>query len=1009
MLAKNDEISGGKLATDNKNEYVSLSIELQGMCVPFNVMLRPYAMFIHGQIYSGITERREFMFINNSISSIKFNWELFNNEFFILEVEPANATLDPNQEMQLQLCVTGCCPGPINHQLRCYLEYQDEPIYYNVQVDIKGADVAIEEPNVDFGLVCRGECVTREITLNNKSPIQAQFSVQEEIKSNSDLTELKIFPENGTLQPLESCKVSISYNAQNLLPFTKYISVQIIGGEKRNVLVYGEVQNPQVVLESCQLHMEGLYHNVPGTYQVVLINNTLLQTNFEWQQAFGSQAKFCDIEIVPQSGYIGPREKKTMDLIFTAYNKVLFYDIYISCQIYGMETQPCLSLSGDVLGVNVEYRISLEDSLPPEQSNEAEKVLNFGEGVLINSLSHGYIHILNHSAIDTTFKAYIEHFPARLPSPPVTDEKYKNCHSRRDSIWKKLNHIKPPGTFLTSIDTEEKNSYLRDNNGAAFLITPKSGSLSAYGSVVIQVSAIHNMWGQYSDTFCCQVGELEMVKIPIILNVVGAPLKFLMMGRNTDQAPKLRFGSEVAGNDSTDRKLRICNTSPFDIRVDWLGYNIYDDDDKLLDFKVIYGDAFPILGEDGLEVCPSAPESLPEQSSSESVETVQKQRNDAIFGSENFIKAIVNIHSGTQSDKPFTIIPKQMVIPANSDETYVTVRFSPPLAQEVTHEFNCVSFGLGYLNLCNHEENDKSSTISRPQGYDIAPLTIHMTAHVLPAQLYVDFMGEDQLYFECNLCQLLENNKLCEKKMMTSSLKLINLTQTSMNFMLLTKEPFTFTNLQLSSLDNTNEKHSTFFTLYPQKHLMVKVGFLLSSEILSYRQMLEAEDTCLLDGVSLKTVGKEMWMQFTNAITIKFRNETTQTITTEAKVALPDFDVSTDKIDFGICWIGQEKWEEFTLINTSQSKSLFFISIDVSCSCCDTKTFYTEPSSGYLEGHVTHADAYWTKIKIFFAAKKVGGHQAKLNISGIMGEKQQQINVKGYGSHDGRHCSVIEG
>lgn len=53
--------------------------------------------------------------------------------------------------------------------------------------------------------------------------------------------------------------------------------------------------------------------------------------------------------------------------------------------------------------------------------------------------------------------------------------------------------------------TEEKNSYLRDNNGAAFLITPKSGSLSAYGSVVIQVSAIHNMWGQYSDTFCCQV------------------------------------------------------------------------------------------------------------------------------------------------------------------------------------------------------------------------------------------------------------------------------------------------------------------------------------------------------------------------------------------------------------------------------------------------------------------------------------------------------------------------
>ena len=65
--------------------------------------------------------------------------------------------------------------------------------------------------------------------------------------------------------------------------------------------------------------------------------------------------------------------------------------------------------------------------------------------------------------------------------------------------------------------------------------------------------------------------------------------------------------------------------------------------------------------------------------------------------------------------------------------------------------------------------------------------------------------------------------QLCEKKLKVSSLKLINQTQTAINFSLLSKDPFTFlNNLQRrSSTEKANEKHSNSYTLYPQKHLMV--------------------------------------------------------------------------------------------------------------------------------------------------------------------------------------------
>uniref|UniRef100_A0A4W5KQY8 Uncharacterized protein n=1 Tax=Hucho hucho TaxID=62062 RepID=A0A4W5KQY8_9TELE len=123
------------------------------------------------------------------------------------------------------------------------------------------------------------------------------------------------------------------------------------------------------------------------------------------------------------------------------------------------------------------------------------------------------------------------------------------------------------------------------------------------------------------------------------MTVMGCPLYFQMIGPQTDrqnQGPIIRFGTHVSGGDTVSRSLRLNNTSPYgkisahwtpqtsscqmegtplvkcehiiavcfmsDIRMDWESYNVDQEDRKLLDVVVAYGDAFPLKDADGNEV-----------------------------------------------------------------------------------------------------------------------------------------------------------------------------------------------------------------------------------------------------------------------------------------------------------------------------------------------------------------------------------------------------------------------
>ena len=54
-------------------------------------------------------------------------------------------------------------------------------------------------------------------------------------------------------------------------------------------------------------------------------------------------------------------------------------------------------------------------------------------------------------------------------------------------------------------------TFLRDDRGAAFLITPVSGILQPFCSENIQITAFSDMWGHYTDHLICKVMDTASV------------------------------------------------------------------------------------------------------------------------------------------------------------------------------------------------------------------------------------------------------------------------------------------------------------------------------------------------------------------------------------------------------------------------------------------------------------------------------------------------------------------
>ncbi|XP_060064823.1 deleted in lung and esophageal cancer protein 1-like [Ylistrum balloti] len=1014
------------------HDLTAMEIEVKGNSVPLNVVLHPYAVYVPGRSLMETTIKKRVTMANHSRSTITFQWQPY-SEGYILEMEPPFGELDPGMAMDLELGITGGTPGKIKHTLYCHVMNMAEPLHLHVEAEFKGPELMIEEPDINFGLVCLGNQATKQITLTNLAQITTKWSIHDspefiDLENGDDPSEFIFTPANGELSPLEQKTISIEFIPTAVKTIKRVFTVNVVEGSECNIGATAEVQEPCVCLSSCEVCMEDVYKGVPVLCQATIINQTLIPTSFAWGHIQGGHAGDCVIELDPPYGELGPREEKTIEIRFMANREGEISDVRIPCEVAGMEQLLFLGLFCDAKGLSITYKTS---ALGPLSNEYFEDVcLDYGEMVDLGSTPKVFLHIRNESGITAPFNLNMEHFMAKPPTPPGNkDPNISKSQQRRLMLSRTPNLADPLSKTQTKAQQDLCKAMLSLGLGASFVPTPGSGVLQPFGEQIIELGAYSDMWGLYTDNLMCQIGDLDVVAIPVKMNVVGCPLCFQMTAAKPDQKPIVRFGTHVSGVAPTSRTMRINNTSPLDIRLDWQLYNIEEEDTKILDFIVGFGEAFPKRDENGMEVIPpwknekqtpvpEMPKRMPTEfipNSPDTLPTLTREvtrviNTPAATGAEpvpkepliKFASVFVRSHEGVPSENPYSIKNKQMVIPARGSAS-VNVSFTPFPTGQVSEERDCIGYAQGYMSLDNGKISQTENKVSRLQGYEMSSLRLDMTAHLKPALLNIEPTDEEGMRYRSAMSDLLlEGGRTKPESSKVCSAVLANHTETPLTFKLITKPPFVLVDLNPTTNRDgaTSIQETEMQTLRPQHNLLVKVAFQTSIDLL------ELGDGTEENGTSDNRLRNHK-IEIMDHVLVEFNNSAAQRIPLHASLSVPKIELSKEELDFGTCLVGQQRELQLLITNLTASHSFWTVKKESMSPGCSEDTFMITPSSGQLEAHITHISDSKTLLRVFFTAKHAEYYEAVFVFKGVLGETPQRLVIKGQGSYDGRYEALL--
>ncbi|KFZ54837.1 Deleted in lung and esophageal cancer protein 1, partial [Podiceps cristatus] len=413
---------------------------------------------------------------------------------------------------------------------------------------------------------------------------------------------------------------------------------------------------------------------------------------------------------------------------------------------------------------------------------------------------------------------------------------------------------------------------LSHRKGVAFHIQPSTGTLKAFQQLIIEITAYNNMWGEYQDDLVCKVGDLQPKLIPMQMTVKGCPIFLQMTGPQAEQpiisshlhlqfispcpftwsrrnvAP--RFGTHVSGGRPVFRRVQLNNPTPFDIRLDWEIYNQEQDDKKLVDLLMFFGDPFPPkdVDEDETASAGSTSESeivlkldqtaIPRGSIYPALQTTDEvsysdSKENEVIAQEPTIQKLVSVlirpHEGVPADNPYSVTPRQIVVPGGASIS-IYISFTPRVLPEAVPEVQCEGFVLGFMNLDDKLAKTVPNKVWRRHGYEAPPLQVALQACVRQARLKVDVDHDRGMVFYSVASDLILDQPglgVLSDSVMAQSLKLINCTEVPLYFRLLLSTPFS-----LSSTDpqkSTKTSHSKKeekeqqpqLVLYPQQNMLV--------------------------------------------------------------------------------------------------------------------------------------------------------------------------------------------
>eukprot|EP00076_Gallus_gallus_P007092 XP_003640722.2 deleted in lung and esophageal cancer protein 1 [Gallus gallus] len=1006
-------------------DVIALDIEVKGSTEPFQLLLEPYAVIIPGENFLGVKVRRTFKMWNNSKSPIKYTWENI-TDCTIMEVEPLTGVIDRNEHCEFELMITGIRPGCVSHNLQCQIKHSAEPVVLHVEAAFKGPLLHISIPSLRLGLIKPGETVVGTFEIQNLCQLPARWRMQESqaclAERNEEVSPFTIQPPAEEIPPLGSCSVSVQYMSLLCQRLHTVLELEVENGERSYLPVSVEVQTPQACLISSHLVLTEMYTGVPVKATSKLFNQTRLPAKYSWGNLIGSQAAFCSATVTPASGILAPNEEKEFCIELTANITGELKGVALSCSIEDMIEPLFLSISGEVKGLHVTYSVPCEGGDASDErkmlQSPRDLLLDFGSEVALKDKVKRQLILTNHTAISAPFKLEAVYFTGSSPTPE------QSVSLSSDYLVKRRGPITKHAAKRAQ--SEFAAAMLSHGKGVAFHVQPSSGTLQAFQQLIIEITAYNNMWGEYSDDLVCKVGDLQPTLIPMQMTVKGCPIFLQMTGPQT-QRPIIRFGTHVSGGCPVFRNVQLNNPTSFDIRLDWETYNQEEGDKKLVDLLMLFEDPFPpkdmaknetastgsnseiVLGLDQPPVpCGSIHPAL--QTTDESSNTECEE--EGIITQEPTRQKIVSVllrpHEGVPADSPYSITPRQIVVPGGGSSS-VCISFTPHVLPEPVAEVRCDGFVLGFMSLDDELAKTVPDKVHRRDGYDTAPLRIDMRASVRQALLKVDTDHDGGMVFYSVASDLLPDQPLLgvlSDSVLTQSLKLTNCTKVPLYFSLLLSAPFSLTSTDLKKITNTfhSETEETEqepqLVLYPQQNMLVKVSFHITLELLMYQHL---PDTQMLPGFQvLQGESGERKLKFSQNLIIEYSNHSTQLVPVTAYLTVPVLELSCNMVDFKTCLVAQTKTEHVFLCNRSSCRIYWTALLDQQERHSDLEVFSVSPANGILEAREGEQPTK-DMLQITFTARSDTEYETILTVTGMLGEKPCKLQIRGQGTYDEKY------
>ncbi|XP_009952310.1 PREDICTED: deleted in lung and esophageal cancer protein 1, partial [Leptosomus discolor] len=1009
-------------------DVTALEIEVKGSTEPFHLLLEPYAIIVPGENFIGVNVRKTFKMWNNSKSSIKYTWERIIPSD-IVEVVPHTGIIDMNKCCEFELAITGSKPGCVSHNLQCNIEHCPEPVVLHIEAAFKGPLLCIDVPSLWLGLTKQGESVLRTFEIKNLCQLPAQWRMQESqvclAERNEEVSPFAIQPSAGEIPPLGVCSVSVQFTSMLCRRLQTVLELEVENGEGSHLPVFVEVQTPQACLISSHLVFTEIYTGVPAKATSKLFNQTLLPAKYLWGKLIGSQAAFCSATVSPARGTLGPNEEKEFCIELSANITGELKDLVLSCSIEDMIEPLFLSISGEVKGLHVTYSVPCDSGVASDErqtlQSSCDLLLDFGSEVAFKDIVKRQLILTNRTGIRAPFRLEAEYFTGSSHAP-----EQETCPSSRYLVKRRGPVTKHAARRARS---EFAAAVLSHGKGVAFHIQPSTGTLKAFQQLIVEITAYNNMWGEYQDDLVCQVGDLQPKLIPMRMTVKGCPIFLQMTGPQTEQ-PIIRFGTHVSGGSPVFRRVQLNNPTPFDIRLDWEIYNQEQDDKKLVDLLMFFGDPFPPKDADENEAVSVGSTSESEivlkldqtaipcgsthpasQTTDESPDPDSKETE--ITNQEPKIQKIASVlirpHEGIPADNPYSMTPRQIVVPGGGSIS-VYISFTPRVLPETVTEVQCEGFVLGFMSLDDQLAKAVPNKVHRRHGYEAPPLRVDLQAFVRRALLKVELDHDRGLVFYSRASDLVPDQPplgVLTDSVMTQSLKLINCNKVPLYFRLLLSTPFSLCSTDPKKSTKTShskkeeEEQQPQLVLYPQQNMLVKVSFCTTPEFLTYQQ---SPDTQLLPGFQvLQFESGERKLKFNQNLVIEHSNSTTQLVPVTAYLAVPVLELSCDTVDFKTCFVAQTKTEHVFLCNRSGCRSYWTALLDQQERHNDPAVFSVSPATGTLEAR--QGDAPTKEIlQISFTARSDVEYETILTVMGMLGETPCKLRLRGRGTHDGKTC-----